>query len=68
MGLNTDQSAEEIAVQNYSQKKLNPNAPTSNAIPAYALDFDKFDYKKQVMTFQGNCYACHAPCETKVLI
>jgi zinc finger protein len=31
------------------------------------LNFDKFDYKKQVVTFTGNCYNCHQPCDTNML-
>jgi len=32
----------------------------------YHLDFEKFDYKQQVMDFKGNCANCHAPCDTKM--
>jgi len=33
----------------------------------YNLDFDRFDYKQQVISFPGNCSSCHAPCETRMI-
>lgn len=32
------------------------------------VDLEKFDYKNEVMSFPGNCYACHSPCQTRMVV
>lgn len=47
--------------QNNSEEKKQPSANAD-------LDLEKFDYKNEVMNFAGNCYACHAPCQTRMVV
>jgi len=61
IGLATDENKEEEVAQDIRNK-----VKTNNKDYLYKLDFDEFDYKKQVMSFPGNCSNCHTPCETRM--
>eukprot|EP01117_Protostelium_nocturnum_P001734 TRINITY_DN1213_c0_g1_i1.p1 TRINITY_DN1213_c0_g1~~TRINITY_DN1213_c0_g1_i1.p1 ORF type:complete len:497 (+),score=155.70 TRINITY_DN1213_c0_g1_i1:79-1569(+) len=61
IGLTNEETPEEIAMRT-EMAKTNLNGNNYQ----YGLNFDKFNYKEQIMSFQGNCGSCHSPSETRM--